>query len=166
MYLGIVAYVKIIFNLKNAMHILEVKATEKIQEVWALLEQHREELTTDKKNMVLNPNINMYKNMEDMGMLFTLVLCDGEKIVGYSVNILGNNLHYSDLLVSQNDLLFVLDSYRKSKWGLKLIQETEKLAKEKGAKLIMWHGKPNTSLSKLMPKLGYNIQDITYSRII
>lgn len=148
------------------MYIIEIKATEKIQETWELLEQHREELTTNKDIMVLNPNIEMYKIMEDKGMLFTLALYDNENIVGYSVNILGNNLHYSDLLISQNDVLFVAKKYRKSTWGLKLIQETEKIAKEKGAKLISWHGKSDTSFSELMPKIGYKIQDITFSKVI
>lgn len=148
------------------MHIAEIKATDKIEECWDLLQQHREELTTNKDLMVLKPDLNTYKVLEDKNMLFTLALYDEDKIVGYSVNILNTNLHYSDLLIAQNDVLFIHKEYRNTKWGVKLIAETESMALGKQAKLMLWHGKPNTSFSELMPKLGYGVQDIMFSKVL
>lgn len=148
------------------MHIFEIKATDKIQECWALLEEHREELTTDKSLMVLKPDIDTYKMLEAKEILFTLALYDGKDIVGYSVNILHKNMHYSDLIISQNDVLFVTAKYRNSKWGLKLISETEKIAKERGATMVLFHGKPYTAFSSLMPRIGYKIQDIMFSKVL
>lgn len=146
------------------MKIIEIKATEKIEECWDLLLAHREELTTHKHIMVLKPDVAKYKMLEDKGCLFTLALYDEDKIVGYSVNILNNNLHYSDLVVVQNDILYLHPEYRKGAWGVKLIRETERAAKERGAKMVLFHGKENTAFSMLMPRLGYGVQDIMYSR--
>lgn len=146
------------------MRIVEIKATEKIEECWELLLAHREELTTHKHIMVLKPDIARYKMLEDAGRLLTLALYDGEKIVGYSVNLLNNNLHYSDLCVMQNDILYIDQKYRRGTWGMKLIRETERIALVRGAKMVLFHGKENTTFSELMPRLGYGVQDIMFSK--
>lgn len=146
------------------MKIVEVKATEKIQECWDLLQDHREELATHKNIMVLKPDIKKYKSLEDSGQLITLALYDGDKIVGYSVTLLVNALHYADLPVAQNDIIYIRKDLRKGLWGIKLIKETEKLAASRGAKFITFHGKEKTAFSELMPKIGYGVQDIIFSR--
>lgn len=146
------------------MKIVEIKATDKIEECWDLLLSHREELTTHKHIMVLKPDIAKYKALEDVGRLISLALYDEEKIVGYSVNILNNNLHYSDLVVMQNDILYIDQNYRRGSWGVKLIRETEIIAAARGAKLVLFHGKENTTFSELMPRLGYGVQDIMFSK--
>jgi GNAT superfamily N-acetyltransferase len=146
------------------MHIEPIKTTEKIQEAWNLLEMHREELATYKHLMVLKPNLESYQKLEDAGKLIGLGLYDEDKIVGYSVLILTTALHYSDLIIAQNDLIYIHPDYRKGKWGLKLIYATEEAAREKGIKMILWHGKEKTIFSELMPKLGYIVQDIMFSK--
>jgi GNAT superfamily N-acetyltransferase len=65
-----------------------------------------------------------------------------------------------------NDVLYVHPDYRKSRLGLSLIKATESLAKSKGAQVVLWHAKPNTSLDTLMPRLGYGVQDIIYLKEI
>lgn len=146
------------------MKICEIKATEKIDECWALLCMHREELTTHKHLMALKPDVSRYKLLEDGGMLFTLALYDEQRIVGYSVNMVVRNIHYSDLITSQNDILFVHPDYRRGMWGAKLIKETERVAKQRGASFIIFHGKPDTIFSSIMPRLGYGVQDIMFSK--
>ena len=148
------------------MKIVEIKATDKIDECWDLLQAHREELATHKNLMILKPDIQKYKILEDKNALFTLALYDEDKIVGYSVNVLTNNLHYSDLIMAQNDLLFLRKDLRKGRHGLSLIRATEVAAAARGAKYIIFHAKPGTAFSDIMPKLGYGIQDIMFGRVL
>ena len=70
------------------MEIKEVKATEHIEEVWNLLSSHRDELVTNKALMILKPDIERYKALEDGGALVTLALYDEESIVGMPVLLL------------------------------------------------------------------------------
>ena len=129
--------------------------------------QHRDELTTHKDIMVLKPDRAKYKQMEDANALFTLAILDEhDKIVGYSVNILTHALHYSDLKICMNDILFLRKDLRKGSWGIKLIKETERLAKIRlgNPAMIMFHGKQNTAFSELMPRIGYAVQDIIFSK--
>ncbi len=132
--------------------------------VWHLLVAHRDELTTNKDLMVLAPDWPRYKLMEDAGMLITLFAYDDDdKIVGYSCNLVGQNLHYVDLRYAHNDVLYV-DPDHRGRLGLKLIRETEKAAAEAGARMMIWHAKEHTPLKAIMPRLGYRVQDTLYSK--
>ena len=146
------------------MRIEEIRGTDKIEEFLPLLAQHRDELATHKHLMVVKPDMEKYRAMEDNGLMTTLALYDGDRIVGYSVIFFFNNLHYADLIYAQNDVLFVHPRYRNGLWGVRLIKRTERIAKQRGAQMILFHGKPNTVFSSLMPRLGYGVQDIMFSK--
>lgn len=135
------------------------------RELWPLLEQHREELTTNKAMMRLAPAVEMYAQLEEMGHFVGLIArVDGE-IVGYSGNFLNPNLHYSDLLQAENDVLFVRADQRGT-LGLRLMDATEREMRERGAQIMLWHAKADTALSQLLPKRGCRVQDVIYSKVL
>ncbi|HCE08099.1 MAG TPA: hypothetical protein DEQ40_05770 [Oxalobacteraceae bacterium] len=138
--------------------------TDKIAASEDLQREHWEELATNKQLMVLNPFAERYAQLEAAGILFALVAYDEDRIIGYSVNFLHHNLHYSALLMAQNDLLFVAKAHRTGRTGLRLMQETERVAAEHGAKMMLWHAKPDTPLHKILPRLSYGVQDIIFSK--
>jgi hypothetical protein len=152
------------------LNIKEILLTEKLDECWDLVEEHRQELATYQEHMILKPDRVRYKHLEETGCLRTLALYDDEdKMVGYSATIFTNSLHYSDLPIAQNDVIYVRYDLRKGRWGLKLIQDTEQMCKDlfKGRPFLMlWHAKEDTAFAKLMPKLDYRVQDIIYSKIL
>ena len=129
----------------------------------ALFSEHWEEVALNKQVMVLKPDEQKYRTMEANGMLLILgAFCDG-KVVGYSVNFVTNHPHYADLIVCNNDLLFVTEDKRCGRLGLQLIRATEKEAKQRGVQLMLWHAKPGTALETMMPRLGYGVLDTIFS---
>ena len=156
------------------MNITEISAVKRIGEMLPLLEEHADELATHRKIMVVKPDMDKYATLETKGMLVSLGLFDDAgKLAGYSVTYLVNNMHYSDLLMAQNDVLFIRKDLRKGRWGVKLIIETEKLCRDRlkaigGDRpiLMTWHGKPNTAFAELLPKLDYGVQDILFSKVL
>ncbi|WP_300379619.1 hypothetical protein [Henriciella sp.] len=142
----------------------EIGASDFLDMAMPLLAEHREELATDKALMVLKPDRERYEALDDLGMLLVIGAFRGEELVGYSANIISPNLHYSDLTMCQNDVLFVRKADRKGPLGLKLIRETEKRGKARGAQIMLWHAKPGTSLDKLMPRMGASVQDVIWKR--
>jgi GNAT superfamily N-acetyltransferase len=86
--------------------------------------------------------------------------------VGYSVSFVGPHIHYADLVVANNDVLFLREDLRPSSIGLRLLKETERAARANGARLMLWHAKEHTALAKIMPRMGYGVQDIIYSKEI
>lgn len=131
-----------------------------------LFEEHWDEIALNKQVMILKPDEARYRAMEQAGSLMILAAWEGDELVGYSVNFIVNHLHYADLRLCSNDLLFITRSKRAGRLGLKMIRETEKRAAEMGAQLMLWHAKPDTALAVMMPKMGYGVQDIIFSKEI
>lgn len=146
------------------MRIIETTIADKIEHVPGLLEAHWHESARNKHLMVLKPDVARYQALEAAGSLLSLVAYVDDQIVGYSVNIVTPHLHYADLLCAHNDVLFIAKEYRKSPLGLKLIRETERAARERGANLMLWHAKQATNLSAILPRLGCKVQEIIYSK--
>lgn len=135
-----------------------------IDEWTSLFDEHWDEVAKNKQLMKISPDYERYAALGKLGKLKSLVAYRGDEVVGYSVNILDKHLHYSDLAVAYNDLLFVKKEYRNSPVGLRLIRQTEKYMAEEGAQLMFWHAKEQTSLAKILPALRYNTHEIMFSK--
>lgn len=129
-----------------------------------LFDEHYEEIARNKHVMVLKPDEETYRKSEEMGTIFILSAKQDDKLIGYSVNFVTNHLHYADLKLAQNDLLFISKEHRGGRIGLKLIKETEKHATSLGCKLMLWHAKESTTLAHMLPRLKYGVQDIIFSK--
>jgi hypothetical protein len=144
------------------LRITEEPIAGKLDELWPLLVDHREELTTNKALMELAPDWPRYIAMEEAGLLFSLVAREGPEIVGYSVNFIGQHLHYSRLRFASNDVLFVSKKHRAS-IGLRLIKATRQAAAAHGAKVMHWHAKPGTPLEAILRRQSCRVQDIMFT---
>ena len=131
-----------------------------------LFEEHYDEIARNKRIMKLKPNYKLYEALDSEGWLFIYVAMQGNVCIGYSMNIMMHHLHYADLRVAQNDILFVKKELRGGRLGLRLLRATEDHARSNGCKLMLWHAKENTALDKLLPKLKYGVQEIMYSKEI
>jgi hypothetical protein len=129
----------------------------------ALQLEHWEEIAKNKHLMVLAPDVDKYRAIEQAGKLFAVLAYDGDEMVGYSVNILDHNLHYRDLLQAQNDVLFVKPSHRAGRLFMRLREATLRMAAARGARLMLWHAKEQTPLAAILPRLGCKVQDVIYS---
>lgn len=148
------------------MKIVETTVADKIEQVGKLLMAHWDELATNHELMELKPAVEKYAAMEKAGVLFSLCAYEGSEIVGYSVNTFGPNLHYSNLIVSMNDVLFLSKPFRNAKFGGALMAATEQAAKARSAGMHIWHAKPNTALDSLLASSHYTVQDILYSKVL
>jgi GNAT superfamily N-acetyltransferase len=131
-----------------------------------LFEEHYEEIARNKQVMKLNPNWPHYHSVDKLGWLFIYLAMQDDVCIGYSMNIMMHHLHYADLRVCQNDVLFVKKEFRGGRLGLRLLKVTEDHARSEGCKLMLWHAKEDTALAKLLPKLKYGVQEIMYSKEI
>ena len=131
-----------------------------------LFEEHYEEIARNKQIMKLKPNYQLYEALNSTGWLFVYVAMRDDVCIGYSMNIMMHHLHYADLRIAQNDVLFVKKEFRGGRLGLRLLKVTEDHARSEGCKLMLWHAKENTALAELLPKLKYGVQEIMYSKEI
>lgn len=135
-------------------------------ELWPLLVDHREELTTNKALMKLNPDVDRYRHAEAMGFGLTIVARDDAQIVGYSINFIAPHIHYKDVLMVYNDALWTAHSHR-ALVGAKLMDETKAAGQRRGARLMAWHAKPGTTLDRILQievrRKRARVQDIVYT---
>lgn len=146
--------------------IVEQKIMGDIKFFECLFEDHWQEIAKNKKVMVLKPDYDKYRFLEESGIMRTLVAYEDDVVIGYSVNFIQPHLHYSDLISCYNDIVFLSKEKRNSPVGLKLLRATEKAAKEWGADMMLWHVKEGTSIDSILPRLGYGVQDIVYSKTL
>ncbi len=141
--------------------IVEGTMSDKWHQLSELISENWQELVSLKHIMQLNPQIDRYKALEDAGLLLVLFAYDSaNNIIGYSANIISNHIHFSGLVTCSNDVLFLTKAHRKGRAGMQLILETEKKAAERGAKLMLWHAKPETDLANLLPRVGYSAEEV------
>lgn len=131
---------------------------------------HWDEVARNKGVMVLDPDWPRYEAMEDADNLLVFGAFVGEELVGYAINIVATHLHYRGLLMVHNDAIFVAQSHRGGRLGLMLLREVEKAAANLRQSLgyehhmVSWHAKPDTALNEILPRLGYGVQDIIYTK--
>lgn len=137
---------------------------EVIDNAEALFTAHYEEVALHKERLILSPDRERYQLLEAAGVLFTLLVRDkAGEIVGYTATSVCRHLHY-DMLFAQNDVIFLRDDLRRSGVGAELIRATEQEAKARGAAMLAWHAKQNTAFERVLPKLGYAVQDIIFTK--
>jgi len=129
-----------------------------------LFAQHWDEIARNKDVMVLKPDEAAYRRMEEAGSLLILAAVKAGRIVGYSVNFILRHPHYADLMVCQNDLLFIDQAHREGGAGIRLMRRTEQEGKKRGCRLMLWHAKEGTPLAAMLPRMGYGVQDVVFSK--
>lgn len=144
--------------------IIEGSFIEKLPSLLEMFQEHWEEIAKNKKLMKLAPDIEKFKAIEQSGNLLSLFAMKNDKVIGYSVNIISQHLHYKELTTAYNDLLYLDRDYRKTSLGGELIAETERKCRERGAKIMLFHAKENTSLCKILPNKSYNTHEIIFSK--
>ena len=143
---------------------IEICGVEELLADVELLEDNWIDVAKNKELMVLSPDKEKYRMLEANNQLICIAAKIDDVLVGYSVNILQYHLHYSNLFYCNNDVIYLHKDLRDNPLGLRLIKHTEKLAKERGAKLMLWHAKENTALDKLLRRMNCKVQDIIHSK--
>ena len=134
-------------------------------EMLSLLEEHYQELTLNKHIIKLNPNWAEYKRREDAGKFKYISVRDNGQLVGYSAWFIDTHIHYADLIVAMNDVIFLKDKYRLGLTGVKLIKFSEQTMRDLGVHKIVWHIKESNNFSPILKRMGYNTEDILMGKI-
>lgn len=114
----------------------------------------------------LKPDFATIIALDENGKLMSIGAFDGDELVGYSINVMTNWLHSADVQMCQNMVIWLDVKYRAGANGLKLIRETERLAKAKGCGVFLCGAKDDTVMFELLPKLKYTVHETVYARVL
>ena len=127
---------------------------------------HYQEITLYKDKVKLNPDWKAYKKLEDNNQFFLFTARINKELIGYSAFFLKPHIHYKDILVASNDVLFLKKEHRVGRVGLKLIKYSEQKMKELGANKITWHIKSSNDFRPILHRMGYIDEDIIVGRML
>lgn len=136
-------------------------------EMIALLDDHYNELTLNKDKVKLNPNWPEYDRREKANK-FTLLTARDESgiLIGYSAWFIDYHIHYADLKVAMNDVIYLKKEYRVGMTGIKLIKYSEERMKELGVHKIAWHIKHSNDFRPILHRMGYADEDMLVGKLI
>lgn len=132
----------------------------------SLLDKHYEELTLNKEVVKLKPIWSSYKELEDKKQFYLFTAREENALIGYSAFFLKPHIHYEDLIVATNDVLYLKKEYRFGTTGIKLLKYSEQKVKELGANKITWHVKHSNDFRPILHRMGYMDEDIIVGKIL
>lgn len=111
------------------------------------------------------PDVQAYLGLWINGNLLYHVARDADgALVGYSVMVLGPHPHYDGEPQATQDALYVAPGYRHGSAGVRLIRQSDALARRAGAHVAYRQSTPHREISPLLERLGYHAMDTTYGR--
>ena len=133
------------------------------KEIIPLLVEHWKEIgTLDKDTAKLKPNWTWYKTLSDKGFLYVATVRKDTKLIGYCVCIIAPHIHYTDIMVAENDILFLKKEYRKGLVGYKLLKYTVSKLKKK-VQLITIGTKVKYNFGSVLTKLGFELTEYKFT---
>lgn len=133
-----------------------------------LFEAHFQEVSQLTGEARLRPDWGRLKQLERTRSAIVVCAWAGHELVGYALTLVSPSLHCSDLVLAQNDAIYVAPAFRGGSVGGELIRATESTAAARGAKRIAWHTTPGKSLAleAKLPRLGYEVEAVVWARRI
>ena len=137
-----------------------------LSEMELLTEQHYQEITLYKDKVKLNPDWLLYKKLEENNQFFLFTARVNCELVGYSAFFVKPHIHYKELIVASNDVLFLNKKHRTGLTGIKLIKYSEQKLKEFGANKITWHVKYSNDFRPILHRMGYADEDVIVGKML
>lgn len=136
----------------------QVQVADYIPQIADLLHAHWTEMRLD---FPLDVSVEMYREMQDAGVLFGVFAFEGDRPIGYSTATITPHPFNPAVIFCSSDAIFVAPEYRNGTTGYRLIVETERIGKERGARFMSWHPLAGTPLADVLDESrGYKLGDV------
>jgi|TARA_R110000850_G_C9645897_1_gene433822 GNAT superfamily N-acetyltransferase len=132
-------------------------------DILSLLDLHYKEIALNQDKIKLNPDWDVYSELEQQGKLKIFTARDNDTLVGYFVVVVGVNMHYKDHTFACNDIIYLHKDYRKGFAGIKLIKFAKKCLTEDGVSVLAINTKVHQPFDKVLERLGFNLIERVYS---
>lgn len=143
----------------------EDKLSNILEELKPMLIKHWEELANNKDIRPLEPDYPMYLAMNDMEILRIYTVKEDDKLIGYSIWIIANHLHYKTWKYAVSDVYYLDPNYRKTGISFDFFFHIEDWLKSLGVKSVTVQDKITHSHANFFNKVGFNPVENVYEKV-
>jgi hypothetical protein len=140
-------------------------SSEKLSNSWGelfpLFADHWKEIS-HYNDIPLEPNLELYNKMEELGLVRLFTARDNSALVGYGVYVMTPDLHAKSSVQASQDVLYI--DPKKRGFGLSFIKWCDEQMREMGAKIILRGVSVKCDYSRILSRIGYEQVGSTYSR--
>ena len=115
-----------------------------------LIRGHAKEVC-DFRGHELDPDLEKYLQMEGAGILRVYTARRGPKLIGYSIYILANHLHYKAVSQANHYLAFI-DPLERG-FGRSFLEWCEDELKQEGIKMMVYQAKPGSKFYQIISSM-------------
>lgn len=136
------------------------------EELEPMILAHYKEIALYQESIKLAPDWARYFQLEEMGILKILTARQEGTLIGYYIQLINPNLHYSLDNFAVCDIVYLGKEYRGGKHSVELFKQAEKVAKDNGASVMTMHFKTYLPFDNLMVNLGWDYSERLYTKLI
>lgn len=141
------------------------------EEIKPLLMMACKEVYKEKENDIMfekfkenNIDYDYFLNKQNEGKLFITTIRDNNKLVGYWALEYFKHSQSNNIIVANNQTIYVLPEYRKNNISVDFIKFTEDLLKKYGVDQIFVGVNPNLKTDILFKRLKYSLNEVIMSK--
>lgn len=137
--------------------------TETLEELKPHFPAHWEELGLFKDKMPLDPQYDVYENLDAAGQAFLVTLRDQGRLVGYFVGFITPGLHYQQTLTCKMDITYIDPAYRSAGNGALLFDTVKTALVKRGVKLWWVGSKNHKPIEAFFRMFGFEQQEAYFA---
>lgn len=130
-------------------------------EALPLVHKHYEEIAHF-KDIPLDPDIILYQQFEESGLIRVFTIRKMGILIGYSLYFFRPNPHYKMSLQAVQDVIFIEKEHRGI--GSKFIAWCDEKLHSEGVQVVYHHVKVQHNFGPLLERQGYELIDLVYGK--
>ena len=131
------------------------------EEAMPLIKRHYDEIAHF-KDIPLDPDVELYQQLEDTGLTRVFTVRKSNALIGYSLFFVRPNPHYRSSIQAVQDVIFIDKQHRGI--GRKFIAWCDDQLKSEGAQVVYHHVKNNHNFGPMLERDGYELIDFVYGK--
>lgn len=136
-----------------------------VNEMMPLWVAHHAE-TASKFYGPLDPDLDMYQRCDRMELLKIFTVRQADELRGYQIFVVKENLHSKKQIVATQDILYLSPEARTGLTGYKFIKWCTDQLQADGVHIVHQVIPARGNIRILLERLGYQLEDVNYSKIL
>ena len=130
-------------------------------EIYPLFEKHWNEIAHF-KDIPLDPDVELYNSLDDLGIMRVFTARDDGKLIGYSVYFVGPHIHFRKSIHATQDVFFINKENRG--FGMRFLRWCDDELRRDGVQVVINAVSQSNDYSPVLRRMGYKESEKMFCR--